>query len=106
MKKNVVLISILALAMFSFKNEDSKKENASAVVNNIYGFYIFTDSRPLMAYDTLGVVEAGFISGTQYHTIRTNLIKRARKKYANADGLILDLRNHGLDQCIVIKFKQ
>ena len=106
MKKNVVLISILALAMFSFKNEDSKKENASAVVNKIDGFYIFTDSRPLMAYDTLGAVEAGFISGTQYHTIRTNLIKRARKKYANADGLILDLRNHGLDQCIVIKFKQ
>jgi hypothetical protein len=106
MKKNVVLISILALAMFSFKNEDAKKENASAVVNKIDGFYIFTDSRPLMAYDTLGVVEAGFISGTQYHTIRTNLIKRSRKKYANADGIILDLRNHGLDQCIVIKFKQ
>jgi hypothetical protein len=106
MKKNVVLISILALAMFSFKNEDAKKENASAVVNKIDGFYIFTDSRPLMAYDTLGVVEAGFISGTQYHTIRTNLIKRARKKFANADGLILDLRNHGLDQCIVIQFKQ
>jgi hypothetical protein len=106
MKKNVVLISILALAMFSFKNEDSKKENASAVVNKIDGFYIFTDSRPLMAYDTLGVVEAGFISGTQYHTIRTNLIKRARKKFANADGLILDLKKNGIDQCIVIQFKQ
>jgi hypothetical protein len=106
MKKNVVLISILALAMVSFKNEEDKIDKSKAVVNQIDGFYIFSDSRPLMAYDTLGVVEAGFISGTQYHTIRTNLIKRSRKKYANADGIILDLRNHGLDQCIVIKFKQ
>ena len=106
MKKNVVLISILALAMFSFKNQDAKKENASAVVNKIDGFYIFTDSRPLMAYDSIGIVELGFVTGTQYHTIRTHLIKRARKKFANADGLILDLKKNGIDQCIVIQFKQ
>ena len=105
MRKHVVLISLLAIAMFSFKNEEDKVDKSKAVVNQIDGFYIFSDSKPLMAHDTLGIVQAGFISGTQYNTIRTNLIKRARKKYTHADGLIMDLRLHGLDQCIVIKFK-
>jgi len=33
------------------------------------------------------------------------MIKKARKKYPDADGLILELDKKGLDQCIVVKFK-
>ena len=58
-----------------------------------------------MPHDTLGVVDLGFVSGTQYDAIRSNLTKRARQKYPNADALILHLQKRGLDKCFVIKFK-
>jgi hypothetical protein len=59
-----------------------------------------------MPHDSLGIVELGIISGTQNETVRNNLIKRARKTYPNADGVILNLNKRGLDNCYAIKFKQ
>jgi len=72
----------------------------------IDGILIFSDSKPVMPHDSLGIVELGIISGTQYETVRNNLIKRARKTYPNADGVILNLNKRGLDNCYAIKFKQ
>ena len=59
----------------------------------------------MMQHDSLGIVELGFVSGTQYESIRANLIKRARKQYPDANGLILELNKKNIDKCIVIQFK-
>jgi hypothetical protein len=107
MKKTLsgfLLCSILVLA-FAFTISEYKPNHSTAETSKIDGFYIFTDSKPVMPHDSLGVVDLGFVSGTQYESIRTNLIKRARKQYPTADGLILNLNKTGLDQCNVIKFK-
>lgn len=104
-KLNTFFIVVLVSMMFGFVAIKHEPDNATAKVSQIEGFYIFTDSKPIMHYDSLGTVGLGFITGTQYETIKSNLIKRARVKYPDADGLILELRKKGLDRAFVIKFK-
>jgi hypothetical protein len=58
-----------------------------------------------MPHEILGMVDLGFVSGTQYESVRTNLVKRVRKTYPNADGIILNLNKKGVDNCYVLKFK-
>lgn len=65
----VCLIIILAFSVIRYEPNYS-----TAVVSKVEEFYIFTDSKPIMPYDSLGVVDLGFVSGTQYETISTNLI--------------------------------
>ena len=89
----------------AFTSNSYHPNYSTAEVLKIEGFYVFTDSKPIMPYDSLGTVDLGFVSGTQYESIKSNLIERARKKYPNADGVILNLKKKGLDTCNVIKFK-
>jgi hypothetical protein len=99
------LIGICLTAILAFKANWYEINHSTAEVSKIEGFYIFTDSKPIMPYDDLGDVDLGFVSGTQYENIRTNLINRARKKYPAGDGIILNLNKKGLDKCSIIKFK-
>ncbi|MFZ9588005.1 MAG: hypothetical protein ACO29U_10430, partial [Crocinitomicaceae bacterium] len=78
---------------------------ATSEAFKVDGFYIFTDSKPVLPFDSLGKVDIGFVSGSQYESIRNHLINRSRKKFPTADGLILNLSKKGLDNCLVIKFK-
>lgn len=107
--KNTFLfgLGVLCCMLLSFKidatKDDVKQENA--VVSQIEGVYIFTDCKPLSQYDELGVVELYFSGDTQYQSIRDNLIKKAKKKYPEADGLIFDFNKRGVDKCLAIDFK-
>ena len=94
---------LILLALVAFTKINTNK--ATAEVNYSNGFYVFSDCKPLANHDTLGTVDLGFVSGTQYETIKSNLLKRARKFYPQADGAILKLNTKQIDQCIVIKFK-
>lgn len=107
MKKSLMsfLLGSCLTILFAFNIVKYEANNSTAEVMKIEGFYVFADSKPVMPYDSLGVVELGFVSGSQYESIRTNLIKRARKKFNDADGVILELNKNGLDKCVVIKFK-
>ncbi len=107
MKKNFLffLIGVLTTSLFAFTNLKDNVEHSEAKVNFIDGFYVFTDSRPTHRYDSLGLVETGFITGTQYEPIRNNLIKNARKKYPQANGVIILPDRKGIDKCVAIKFK-
>jgi hypothetical protein len=101
----IIFCSIIFTILVAFKAGSDDTRYASAEVSRIDGLLIFSDSKPIMQHDTLGIVELGFISGTQYETIRTNLIKRTKKKHSEADGIILALNKKGLDICYAIKFK-
>lgn len=100
------LAGIALTTMFGFTVFHYEPNQATAEVSRVEGLYIFTDSKPVMPYDSLGRVEAGFVTGTQYESIRTNLINRAKKKYPEAEGLMLSLNKQGIDQCLVIKFRK
>lgn len=100
--------SILGLSltlMLAFSEIGYKPNYSTAEVSKIDGFYVFTESKPILPHDSLGTVDLGFVSGTQYDNIRTNLLKRARKNYPNSDGIILNLNKNGMDFAYVIKFK-
>ena len=98
-------LGVCSTIVIAFQVAKYEPNSSTAEVYKIEGFNIFTDSQPIMPYDSLDTVDLGFVSGTQYESVRANLIKNARKKYPDADGLILKLNKKGLDQCVVIKFK-
>lgn len=100
-----VLLAVCLTIILAFSVIRYEPNYSTAEVSKAEGFYIFADSKPIMPHDSLGVVELGFVSGTQYETIRNNLMKKARKKYPSADGIILSLNKKGIDYCNVIKFK-
>ncbi|MFY9307818.1 MAG: hypothetical protein WAQ28_02095 [Bacteroidia bacterium] len=107
MKKTVFafVIGIVVAGLLSFKFAYDSKKN-TAEVEQYQGVYIFCDSKPVMEYDYLGTVKGGLgAMGGQYAGIRDNLIKRAKKEYPNAEGLILILKEGGTDRCDAIKFK-
>jgi hypothetical protein len=107
MKKHLIgfLFGVGISILLAFKVADFVPDASTAEVNKIEGFYIFTDSKPIMPYDSIGTVETGFITGTQYESIRNHLIKRAGNKFPNANGLIMEFDKKGIDKCIAIKFK-
>lgn len=100
-----VLIGLGLTSILAFSAAKFQPSHATAEVVMEEGFYLFTDSKPVMPYDSLGTVDLGFVTGTQYENIRSNLMKRARKKYPKADGLIFNLKKNGIDHANVIKFK-
>jgi len=100
-----ILVGTCLTFILSFTVSRYEPNHSTAEVQKIDGFYVFTDSRPVMPYDSLGLVDLGFVSGTKYENIRTNLFRRARKKYPNADGIIMNLKRRGVDNGQVIKFK-
>ncbi|MFN5985235.1 MAG: hypothetical protein ACK46Y_03490 [Fluviicola sp.] len=108
MKKNVFffLLGFGFCSLLSFQKSSNQEASKSiAEVSIIDGVSIFTDSKPLSQYDELGVVELSFSSDTQYQSVRDNLIKKAKKKYPNTNGLIFDFNKKGIDKCVAIQFK-
>jgi hypothetical protein len=107
MKKYLLgfLFGISLAVLLAFKSSNFEPSPATAEVNKVEGYYIFTDSKPVMPYDSIGAFEIGFILDIQYESIRSNFIKKAKNKFPNADGLILNLNKKGLDKCVVIKMK-
>ena len=100
------MAGIALTTIFGFTVFHYEPNQATAEVSRVDGLFIFTDSKPVMPYDSLGQLDAGFVTGTQYESIRTNLINRAKKKYPEAEGLMLSLNKQGIDQCLVIKFRK
>ncbi|MEI8201459.1 MAG: hypothetical protein WCH34_00490 [Bacteroidota bacterium] len=98
-------ICFTTLVAFTIANYEPKK--CTGEVQQLEGYYIFVDSRPVMEYEYLGTVKGAVISfgGGQYTTIRNKLIKRAKKDYPRADALIFTFIDGGIDKVDVIKFK-
>lgn len=60
----------------------------TAEVNYINGLYVFTDSKPVMEFVTMGKVKATMTWQGQYQEVIPVLIKKARKEYPSAEGII------------------
>ncbi len=97
------IIVILLITLTSF-NQDSRD---TALVNQYEGMYVFSESKPLTRYQFLGTVDTRKVifADPQYQYIRDYLVKEAKKKYPNADGIILRLSAGDRDRADVVKFK-
>lgn len=76
-------------------------EHSHADVNALENILIFTDCKPLNEFETIGNVKVGFSVSGSYQEIISKLVKKARKDYPTAQGIIFD----GNDKAQVIKFK-
>lgn len=96
--------ALVAIHLFSFG------QNNVAKVNQVQGFYVFSDCQPLATYEALGEVSTEFskeISGLdQYQPVRDFLIKKARQMYYKADGIILDFTYKGNVRAVIVKFNE
>lgn len=104
MKKQLIgfVFGISITMLLAFNKSAFTPKPSTADVYKVDGLYIFTDSKPVNPYDSLGRFEIGFVRDTQYESIRDNLIKKAKNKFPYADGLILKLDKKGVDHCVVI----
>lgn len=83
--------------------------NKSPVLSKITrknGYYIFTDCEPLSNYKYIGTVQSKNTAGSaQYTALRDKLIKRGKKSFPEANGIILRFVNGGTDSGEMILFE-
>ena len=105
MKK--IIFSILVIVAVGFSTNHYTSDKATATVNQVQGVYIFIDSKPVAEYQFLGTVDTkGIISGNpQYTVVRDKLLKRIKKDWPAADGVIFSFNAGGRDHADAIKFK-
>ena len=98
------LIGLSLTMMFAFATTYQPKEN-TAEVEQMEGLYIFTDSKPVMDYEYLGTLKASIGFSSQYQSVRNKLVKKAKKKYPEAEAVIFHFKAGGTDRCDAIKYK-
>ena len=103
MKNAVIFILFLFLASFSPLIYEVK--NNTAEVDQEDGLYIFTDSKPVAEYETLGFIVTSIPIMDNYETQRDAFIKKAKNKYKTLEGLILHTNPTNV-QAEVIRFKE
>ena len=102
-----IIFSILIITAVGFSAKHTTSDKATATVNQVQGVYLFIDSKPVAAYEYLGTVDTKGIttSNPQYIVIRDKLIKRIKKDWPAADGVIFSFNAGGRDHADAIKFK-
>ena len=81
-------------------------DKSAARVEQYEGIYIFTDCKPVEAYDYLGSVKySGGFGDANYTSVRDVLLKRTKKDHPTADAIILHLKAGDTDKADAIKFK-
>ena len=94
----MVLSGFTTISVYEIKNN-------TAEVEQYQGINIFTDSKPVQEYVYLGTVNSTFSMDSQYTGVRDRLLKKVRKTYPNANGVILRFTSGGTDSADAIRFK-
>jgi len=80
----------------------------TAEVNMFDGIAVFTDCDPVLPYDKVGEVKVGSSGGfgnDSYNSQRDAAIKKMKKDYPNADGILISFKENGACMATAIKFK-
>lgn len=101
--KKLFLLSAMALA---FTTHAQTKQSANA---NVYqAVSVFTDCNPVQPYDVLGdikVSSSGGFGNDSYNSQRDAAIKKLKKDYPTADGILISFKGNGACMATAIKFK-
>ncbi len=87
------------------KFKDPSKDCSLARVKRYSGIYIFCDNTPLCEYEYLGNLKGKFTFIPQYVNLRDHFVQKCRRKYKNANGVILHLVTRGKDSAEAINLK-
>lgn len=80
------------------------KQKSLAEVQKYVGVYIFNDNEPICEYKVIERIKVGMSWSSQYEGVRNHLVNKALKKYPQADAIILNLSDGGIDRATIIKF--
>jgi hypothetical protein len=108
MKKTpLLLLFCLVVVLLSFSKIEFQPKATTADVHKLNGMAVFIESEPVLEYETLGDVKYDGTFGVsgQYQEVRDALIRKAKKKHKDADGIIIRFCNGCTDRADVIKFK-
>ncbi len=101
------IICFVLLTTLAMRGNFYDVKKGTAEVDQYQGVYVFTDSKPVSEYEYLGTVKLTFRIGNsgQYQSVRDVMIKKAKKDYPEADGIIMIFKDGGTDRADAIKFK-
>jgi hypothetical protein len=108
MKKYIlaIIFSSMLIGLFAFTAISYEAKKSTAEVESIEGLLVFVDSKPVLEYDYLGSVKVSFTLGdTQYQGVRDKFLKKCKKDFPQADGIIIRFKSGGTDVADAIKFK-
>lgn len=104
--KKLLIVLVFSLSGMIAKAQDTTAPEI-AKVDQLKGFYLFVDAQPAAPFQYLGSVKySGSFGSGQFIDVRDELIKRARKAYPLADGLIFHFVTGKADEAEVIQFKK
>ncbi len=97
-----IFIGLLAVGLFltAFKFATDK---GSATVDQKQGLYIFLLSKPTAEYEYLGSVKKGLAWTGQPDEMLNSMIKKVKKDYPKADGIVFTTID--MDKADAIQFK-
>jgi len=104
MKKIMFSILLIIVVGFSVKHNSAQ---ATATVNQVNGLYIFTDCTPASEYEYIGSVKYNnaLQGNPQYTVIRDQLIKRVKKDWPDANGVLFHFSSGSADRADAIFIK-
>lgn len=108
MKKYLIGVFVgIAITALTAMVQTYQVKKSTAEVQSYENVLIFSDCKPVAEYEYLGTVKynTGGFGGSQYEDIRDALLKKAKKEFPEAQGLILNLKKGQADKADVIKFK-
>lgn len=105
MKKAIFILSS-CIVLCSFTLVETFKKSYGEV-EQVEGYYIFVNAKPLTEYTFLGSVSAftTWRINTHFIDIRNVLIKKAQKEYPKADALIFTFSDGEKNKCEAVMFK-
>jgi hypothetical protein len=113
MKKSILYFAaaiVMAFTIVSFSTFVPYEAGpGTAEVERLHGVYIFTDSKPVQDYEYLGTagnsIGAMIFSSGQYQPVRNDIVRKLKRKFPEAEGVIFHFNNKGIDKADAIKFK-
>lgn len=102
MKQSLFIIAALLLIAATIPQSPVKKSSAEA--NLVDGYYIFMQCKPLHEYEVIGTVKkTGVTWSGQPSEMYNTLIRRMKKEFPKADGIIFDDVEMEHATCIMFK---
>ncbi len=99
-----LILLIIAPAISNVSRIQIDHNKNTAIVNQIDNIYVFINCVPSSEYERIGMVAKHFaVTGGNTEMIN-GLVKKAKKEYSQAEGIIFT--SFDFEKCEVIKFKK
>ncbi len=100
--KIFIILIVFGLFLTAFKITSNK---GTAIVEQKEGLYIFMLSKPVVEFDYLGSVKKGLALTGQPGEMLNSMIKKVKKEYPTADGIIFTSMSMDKADAVLLKDK-